>query len=296
MIRNIKILFFFITTFVLSVPVNAQTKIQVVTRTISRVFEYKPGCLLDIKGEKANIQVKKSVDNTVRVKILLIAKNPSAKIAETDLKYCNYHIDESSNGIAISNFFNIKDNYKEISSNLSAKYELEVPPGIILKLKNIYGDLDMNGVEGNFDIAFDFGQVKLSDIDGNLFINSNYSDIQGRDIGAIISVKAQKGDIVFTNIKSLIKIKDQYGSISLDNINANVDLDAEMTAINITVDNPVLYSLDFTVKEGEIIAPERYTKMVINKQGKNKLFTSGGKISIKVADTYNIITLKTKLQ
>jgi hypothetical protein len=287
-------IFIFVTIFMLPGTAFSQTKIQVVTRTISKVFIYKPGSTFEIKAEKASIQVKKSTDNTIKVKLQLISKNPSQHQAEKDLKYCDYQITESNDQILLSNFFNSKDQFKEISSNLNAKYEIEIPSGVTLKIKNIYGNMDMTKVQGNFNVSVDFCQVKLSDIDGTIFINSKYTDINGQNIIAATDINAQKGDIVFTNTKNILKIKDQYGSISLDNIYANVNVDAEMTAININLNNPATYSLDFTTVEGEIIAQERFNKMVISKQGEEKLITSGGKISIKVATTYNSITLKTK--
>ncbi len=295
MTRTGKILSFFIAiTFILYAPAFTQTKIQVITRTISRSFICKPGCIFEVKGEKANIHVKKSSDNNIKVNLQLISKNSSVQQAEKDLKYCDYRITESNDAIMVSNLFSSKNQFKEISSNLSAKYEIEVPENIIVKLKNIYGDIDLKSISDNINIDMDFCQLKLSNIYGNLFVISNYSDIEGQDIGAVTNVQAQKGDIVFTNTRSLLKIKDQYGSISLDNINASVNLDAEMTAINVTLDNPAIYSLDFAVKEGEIITPEKFCKTVVSNQGQKKFIYTGGKISIKVTTTYNSITLKTK--
>jgi hypothetical protein len=293
--RTRKILSFLIALiFILIAPAFAQTKIQVVTRTISRTFAYHPGCIFEIKSEKANIQVKKSSDNNLRIKLLLVSKNPSKEQAEKDLKYSDYKITESKDAIGVSNFFNNQNQFKEISSNLSAKYEIEVPSGTILKLKNIYGTVDIIGATGTFNISLDFCQISLSNVSGNISINSNYSDIKGENISAITNIQAQKGDIVFTNIKNLLKIRDQYGTISLENINSNVSVDAEMTAINAAIDNPEFYALDFTVKEGEIVTPEKLRKNVVSKQGEEKLITTGGKISIKILTTYNSITLKTK--
>lgn len=292
--RILKILFFFINLGIINTPAFTQTKIQVVSRTVYRTFEHRPGQTIDIKGEKANIQVKQSKDNIIKIKLTLVSKNPSRRLAEQDLKYCDYQLAESSNILAISNFFNSKGPFKEISSNLTAKYEIEVPENIVMKLKNIYGDIELNGIDANIHIDIDFGRIQLSDISGNLSVHSNYSDMNGQNIKAILNIQAQKVDIVLSNTNNSLKIKDQYGSIYLEKINANIDISAEMTAINVNVDNPALYSLDFTAKEGELIVPEKFSEMVVNKQGQNKLITSGGKISIKVATTYNTITLKTE--
>jgi len=293
MIRNCRTtIFIFILVSVLLAPVHAQTKIQVVTRTISRTFECKPGSIVNVKGEKAHILIKKSADNKIRVKISLISKNPAREIAETDLKYCDYQIIENDKGINISNFFDSKSQFKEISSNLSAKFEIEVPSGINLKLANIYGNIEMNGIEGILNLTVDFGKVNFSGISGSLYINSNVTDVVGNNLNAVANIKARKTDIKLSNIKNLLRIKNQYGSIELEEVYSSVNIDAEMTAIKIQVDDLKKYSFDLASISGNIEVPIEYHKFISNKSG-DALFTeTGGKILIKMKTTFSAITLK----
>lgn len=282
----------FIIACVLLASVNAQTKIQVVTRTISRTFECKPGCILNVKGEKANILIKKSADNKIRLKISLISKNPEREIAEADLKYCNYQITENNKGINISNFFDAKSQFKEISSNLSAKFEIEVPSCINLKLANIYGNVEMNDIEGIFNLTVDFGKVNFSGISGSLYINSNVTDIVGNNLNAVASIQAQKADIALSNIKNLLRIKNQYGSIELEDARAAVNIDAEMTAIKMQVDDLKKYSFDLASISGNIEVPVEYYKFISNKSGEAYFTETGGNILIKMKTTFSAITLK----
>jgi hypothetical protein len=273
---------------------SAQTKIQVVTRTVSHEFDYKPGSIFEIKGEKANISIKPSAGNTIKIKLHLISKNPSKKIAENDLQFCDYLIKENNNSILVSNFFNIKNNFKEISSNMSARYELEVPRGIILRIKDIYGGIELNDIECNLNLSVDFGQIKFLNISGSIYIESKYSDIKGQNTNATLTIKAQKADINIQNINGLLKISNQYGSVNLENINAGITVDAEMTEIKLAVENPKKYSYDFISGNGEIEVPEEFINLTTDKKGEARFVQKFGNISINIKTTYNSILLNTK--
>jgi hypothetical protein len=291
--NNILILF---SCFLLcmAVPISGQTKIQVVTRTITKVFENKQGCILDIKAEKANIQVKSSTDGKIKIKLFLIAKNPSKTIAEADLKYLDYQINESSNTISITNFFNEKNGYTEISSNLSARYEIEVPAGIILKLKNLYGETQLVGINAQINVTSGFGQIKISNLSGSINISSNYSDIKGEILHAITSIVAQNADIALKDINNPLTIKSHYGAIILEQINANVTLEAEMTEIKIKTQNSQNIKYDITGISCDFILPEEW-KNQMKKNAEISYFTNQtGNNLLKIKNTYSTINIEKK--
>jgi hypothetical protein len=292
MIKKANIFILFILLFLVHVIVLGQTKIQVVTHTIQKSFAYKPACVVNINAEKAKIQIRKSTNNNINIKLSLISKNPSLDLAETDLKYCDYQINEKDNGISIINFFKTNNDYKEITSNLSAKLEIEVPTGINIKLKDIYGDVDIEGINGIFNIVADFGLVKFSEISGNLYISSNCSDIIGNSSDAIVNMTAQKADIDLNDINNTLTIKNKYGNIELNNVQASLIIDGEMTAVTFIADNFKNFSFDCTAIDGEIEVPNDNVLFISKKSGKTSLNTNNGNIAIKIKTTYNSIILK----
>jgi hypothetical protein len=276
------------------VSISGQTKIQVVTRTISKVFDNKQGCILDIKAEKANILVKTSIDGKIKTKLFLIAKNPSKLIAEADLKFLDYQINESSNTISITNFFNEKNGYKEISSNLSARYEIEVPVGIILKIKNLYGETQLLGINAQINVSSGFGQIKISNLSGSINISSNYSDIKGEILHAVTSIDAQNADIALKDINNPLTIKTHYGAILLEQINANVTIESEMTEIKIKTNDSQNIKYDITGISCDFILPEEWKKK-LKKNAANTYFTNQtGNNLLKIKNTYSTINIEKK--
>jgi hypothetical protein len=294
MIRIHKIILFSLLVYFMQANIFSQTKIQVVTRTIQKSFEYKPGYTIDIKGEKANIQIRKSDDKSIKVKIFLISKNPSRNIAESDLKYCNYKIIEVDKLIKILNFFNTESGFKDIGSNLSARIEIEVPSGISIKIKNIYGAIELNNIDCKCNIIADFGLVRFSGISGILNINSNCSDINGINSNTSINITAQNADIEMNNINSPTKIRNQYGKIELTDAKTETIIDAEMTAITIIAGDLKSYSFELNSLNGDINVPVELKKQIVIKSGNAHFDSSNGNIKIQAETTYNNITLKTK--
>jgi DUF4097 and DUF4098 domain-containing protein YvlB len=281
--------------------VPGQTKVQVVTRTIQKSFVFKPSGFVDINAEKAKIIIRNSFDNKINLKLSLVSKNPSKELAEKDLKYCYYQVEEKNNGVFISNFFNFKLGKNEISSMLGVKIELEVPKGINLKLRNIYGEIEMTAVQGSFATQVDFGSIRFSNISGTIEISSNCSDISGKDLDAQVKIDAQKADINLDEIYQSISIKNQYGNIKLDNVNAEVTVDAKMTEVSFLVENMKKYSFEVTAICGDIEVPKEFKQYLLHYRNyfisNNKLdshFITTGKIPVNLKTTYNDITLKQK--
>jgi hypothetical protein len=288
-----KYIFILFGTFILPGLFYAQTKIQVVTRTISKSFTYKSGCVFEIAGEKANIQITRSNDKTIGLKLYLISKNPSLKDAESDLKFCDYKVKESNNTVTVSNFFIQLENYKEISSNLSARYEITIPSNAIVKIKNVYGNLNIKDVNGNYQIILDFCQAGFSGISGNFEVVSNYSDIKMQNTSAKLKIKAINADVSIASNSDSVDISDQYGKITLDNAGASASIYASMSEIKISVRNLKDYIFDFSVSEGDIELPDELKKLVTNKNDETRFVVKYGPIPVKVKTSYNTITLKT---
>ncbi len=287
-----KFLFLILISGYIPASLTAQAKIQVVSKSITRTFKYSAGTVIQVNGEKAQIKVRPSLTKQINLVITLIAKNPSLQEAENDVKYCNYTINESTDKIIIANNFDLKKGYKEISSNLSAKIELEIPAELSIIVRNIYGIIDLKDIQGSMNITNDFGQLIFKNTKGPLNISSKYGDISGLDVNAITAIDAKNSDIVINNVNKMLNIKDQYGTITLESLKAPVIVDCDFSVINVDAKELNNWSCDFSVLKGNIIVPEEYQKFLRAKSGEINFKTSPGKISIKLKTTYNNITIK----
>lgn len=269
----------------LLICVGAQTKIQVVKRTISKEISLAKVETVRINGEKANIIIQPTKESSVKVLISLIAKNPKRELAEADVKHCSYSINEDFNRLNIANGFTSGDNFEDISSNLSARIELWLPNNISVEINNIYGSVRISNVNGNYNIVNNFGETDLNNISGKLKLLSNYGDINGVKLKSECSIEAKKSEIEIDGIESVCTIKNQYGKVNIHSLNAPITILCENTEIIFNVEKAERYSLDLSTLNGKI------DFLGIFKNG--SFIQKNGEIHIKAHTTNSKITLKT---
>ncbi len=276
-----------------SLSLTAQSKIQVVSRSINRTFTYSAETVIQVNGEKAQIKVRPSLNKQINLVITLVAKNPSLHEAEADVKFCNYTISESDGKIIIGNNFDVKKGYKEISSNLSARIELEIPGTLSLNIRNIYGTTDLKDIPGNINIKSDFGQLTLENISGyGLEIYSKYGDISGSQINTHTLIKAQNTDVIIKDVNKILAIFNQYGKIEIEKINAYLSINGELTAVSVSGLDFKNWSFFVKAKSGQIEVPKDYQKYLTSKSGDSNFIKGNGTYYIQIQTSYNNITLK----
>lgn len=287
-----KILFVLFVAGAFHCSIAAQDKIQVVTRTVTKAINQADVTGLTIKGEKANILIGKSANNMIKVKLSLISKNPSRKVAEEDLKYCDYKMENQGNSLFLSNSFNSKSGFKEISSNLSARYEIEVPDGVTLIISNIYGDVNLSGVKATQTVSLNFGQLYLKNVDGNIQVRSTFSDITGDVLNGPVKIEAQNAVVKLNKVNDILNITGKFGEVNLSEVNASVVVMSEMSKVNLTLSKLDNYTFRLTAQKDKIIVPVLLKKNLVQKSGNYTLNYGTGKILINITTSYNSITIK----
>lgn len=271
-----------------------QSKIQVVTKVITKTIPYTTGKNIKIVGEKAEISVQSWEKNFISLKLSLIAKHPIRKTAEEDLKFIDYKVADEKNEISITNFFTQKAGYKDINSNLSAKIELFVPAECNLNITNLYGSISLNTVNGKLYIDLSFTQLTMSAIKGLVNIKSHYGDIDAENVEAQLEVKSDMADLSFRNHSGTSNFESNYGQINIQPSNkiSTLNINADRTGVDIITDN--LNDFDFVIETrfGTIKVPKQLKKSVDSNLSRSVFQQKNGKPLIHINGNYSTITLK----
>ncbi|HCT29539.1 MAG TPA: hypothetical protein DIW31_02120 [Bacteroidales bacterium] len=271
-----------------------QSKIQVVTKTITKTIPYTAGKSIKIVGEKAEISVQSWYKNFVSLKLSLIAKHPNRKTAEEDLKFIDFKVADEKNEISITNFFTQKAGYKDINSNLSAKIELFVPAECNLSITNLYGSISLNTVNGKLYIDLSFTQLTMSTIKGLVNIKSHYGDIDAENVEAQLEVNSDMADISFKNLSGTSNFEGNYGQISIQPSNkiSTLNINADRTNVDIITGSLNDFDFDIETRFGTIKAPKELKKSVDSNLTRSKFQQKNGNPLIRINGNYSIINLK----
>ncbi len=273
---------------------SAQKKVNVITKTITREFNYSNETLV-INAEKSNINIHQGEGNKVKVQIDLIAKNPSKSDAENDMDIMQYYISQSEGAINLSNFFK-SDRMVEITSNLSAAYDIYIPLACNVDIKNLYGQINMNDAQVSGEIDNSFGSVSLQNITGNLHINLSFSDLASSNTDGELKIDAKNANLSMKNLSGKNTVNTTYGEIEIKSLHELkvLDVDAKRCSVNLNVDQFENYNYNLGAYKKEIILPEKYSSKII-KDSSSNLFSqqyNSNNSLIKIKSTYCPITIQ----
>jgi hypothetical protein len=264
--------------------VEAQEKVQVVTKLIENTFAYQKDNRLVINGEKADITINTWEKPEVAVQIKLISKHASKEKAEKELQAMKYVLEKTKGVIYVRNYILIPENSK-VESILKAEFQITVPATI------------------NTRISDSFGKIKMNDANGTFHIGSKYCDLIFNNLKGNINLTSYFGDIALNGTEGNLKIKSDYSKIESENLEGN--LKAELYNSDIKLKQPVLegnneitgqnasiviagiatasYDLDFTCADGDIKLSQTTKEKVVGnskKTFKNKNGTAKAALSI----------------
>lgn len=272
----------------------SQTKIQVITKKISKSIPYTAGKIIKIVGEKAAINIQSWDKDYISANISLIAKHPNKKTAEDDVRFIDYKVIESGDLIEISNFFSQKSGYKEITSNLTANFEINVPSTCSLSIIDVYGSVSLKNIKGKINIDLNFAQLNMNNIEGDLAIKTYYGDIDAESIKTTLKLQSEMADLAFRDLLGTCIFETNYGNISItpNEKLTSLKIDASRTTIQIEVNNLDAYCFKIETQNGDITTPTIFKKQIVKNLFKQQFYQNNDKPLIQVNGKYSSITLK----
>lgn len=275
-----------------------QTTLHVVTQTVQKEWFWQPNKPLIINGENATITIKTWDKNSIQVTAKTIAKHPDKSIAERDIKAQKIITEYSSKSIVLGNQLVLKKGMAKPESNLKASFTIYTPTNCALRIKNRFGQIDIEGIQNTVSINSQFTKLNLKDIKGKINLTSNFGDIIGHELTGQVTVDANRSDIQLDQPSGNFKIKAKYGIVTiLEDKSRQFDLDIKGNKANVIFIDPVLIAHNFRLATefGEINVPSSAAfKFIENsKQRKEAVLNKVGNASqISVALSFGDITFQ----
>jgi hypothetical protein len=297
-ISSFQIIIFSLLIFSLPELATGQSNIQVVTKTIEKSLPFVKGNVLNIKGEKATIEVKGWNENYIKVKIKLIAKHPDRSIAESELKYLKYSITQENNVSRISNYFLSTSIYEsKVNSNLKCQYEIFVPSTCPLTITNKFGDTYISNMNTTFDLSQELGNTILTNLKGEIKLKSSYGDIKADNIDAVFNCVADKADIDLKDISGSYTIESDYGKINLSPKGAIklISINSSKTEVTLNVNKIDQFHYKFSTYFSDINVPSDLNNKVTKNLASKSTFDlqqTGNVPLITIATSFSPVTLK----
>ncbi|MBD2754799.1 DUF4097 family beta strand repeat-containing protein [Spirosoma validum] len=275
---------------------RSQTSVQVVTKVIEKSLPYTDGQLIQLNAQKADVTLKGWGQSTVVVKLRLIAKHPDRAVAEREVAYHQYVLQNENGQIELSNRFIIPQRAGKLQSQLKAVYEINMPAKALMALTNSFGDIRLNALSGTINVTFEFGKLTLTDIRGKLAIQSTYGDIDGRNLDATLIAKTEKADVILQDLSGTVDIQSHYGNLTLLPATSLkiLKVDAARSEILVTTRRLSDFRFDVVTSYADINLPETLMPQV-SKSGNKRTFTYqplDRKSEVRIQNSYGNVTIQ----
>lgn len=242
--------------------VVAQTKVEVITKTVEKSFAYKSGYSLQVDGKSAKIGITGWDGAGIKVVMKLVSKGLTADVAKQDLEYQKYAMDEINKSIVIRNYLLLPRGLDELSTIQETQIQIYVPNNIILMVKNAFGETSVNRVIGEVSIDNEYGDIFISDLSGACTIKSFFGDLQLDTSSGALTLEISHTETSISGLSGSAKITTNLGNVSLRNLGevSSLKIMGQKADIDLEVHSIDDYSWHIRSKYGEIEAPSEMTK------------------------------------
>jgi hypothetical protein len=224
--KNLKTFYTIVLCLSCSVWLNAQTTLQVATKSIEKTMTYKKGYDITIDGEKADVVVQTGSNISIKIEVELSSKHPNMETAKHDLEAIKFVAEEIGKKIYVRNYVAIGKGENKPVSNLKAKYIITVPAECPVNLKNNFGKSSVSNLVNYFDLYSEFCSITLNNLKGTINIDTRFGDIDASQIDGKVNIKSKRTDITLSQLKGSYDLTANYGSLRIN---------GDLSAINLKI-------------------------------------------------------------
>lgn len=212
---------------ILAVAIFSISQIQAQTeKTVNKSFDVGNSGSLSIRNSFGDIDVESHDGDMIEVEITITVETKNNKDVQEYLEKIKIDVTESGNEVSLKTINNINGGNKV--RKFSIDYDVQVPSGTDLKIRNTFGDLTIEDVDGHLDINVQHGDafIGTSSYTGDRVneLNVQFGDLKVEQIH-ISEINVQHGDfLIGSSHGGDVDLMFGEGSIGLLSGKVNIDV------------------------------------------------------------------------
>lgn len=174
---------------------------------------------VQISNISGDIEVRSWGEGQVKIKAIKVSKASSLSQAKENAGKVAIEVTTEGNVLRIETKYPKSGKFWGGESvNVSVDYWLWIPEKAGLKVKNISGDIDVEGTAGMLDLTAVSGDVSLRKASGRAESTTISGDLEVSGIAGDVFLKSVSGDITADRIKGSIEAETVSGDIELTEV------------------------------------------------------------------------------
>lgn len=247
--------------------VTQPSKLQVVTKTIQKSYEWQEGVSLSVQSELADLDIKVWDKPNISIELKLVAKHPDRETAESDLKRLQFAESKQGKIIYIRNYTSTDKSGSKPKANLRARYVIWMPAKCPLNADNQYGALALTGLRANVALKGEFSNFVLNNIQSNISIQSSFGDVKLSKVIGGLTIISDRADIALSGLQGSGNIKADYANITVSEASllTSLSIKAKHSDVHFNDEQDKRFNYDLLAANGTIVYPNALRfKMIQN--------------------------------
>jgi DUF4097 and DUF4098 domain-containing protein YvlB len=123
----------------------------------------------------------------------------------------------------------------EDHARLSVTLDIKVPRNMSVEARGRSGDLTINGIQGDVDIASSRGEIRLEDVGGNAKLDVEHSDlVRAGNMKGTVDIQGKGRDVQLENVTGQVTINGQFsGTLDFKNLAMPLHFESEQTDVKV---------------------------------------------------------------
>jgi hypothetical protein len=271
---------------------QAQDKMYLETKAITRTLECSSKDKLILTGERTFITLKTWDKNTILANVKIISKHKDQNQARVDLEKININLIKSGKKINYSNSINISDVSEKPKSNLKIELEIFIPENIEVEIASHFGKVDATGNYKQLNIESNFSKILLESLESSVNIITKYGDTSIDGYEGALKLEGDRSNIMVKEAKGEVDLKIIYGEleIHIDDRLYIEQIKAQYSPVKLHILNDMKKSMEFECNHCKIKSNDDNSLLLIKEDAERtiKVYNKGaepiGSISSEVED------------
>jgi len=145
-------------------------------------------------------------------------------------------VSQDSQGIKIQTVYPDESKFVVIrigGPSYSVDYDIAVPTDAKLWMKNSFGNVEVQRVQGWADLENGHGQLKFHD-GGAAKLTNSFGEVQVNGADGNVTVTNNNGAVSVSSVKGTLEVKDRFASITVSNVGGTVTIEGGNGPVELT--------------------------------------------------------------
>ncbi len=146
-------------------------------------------------------------------------------------------VSQDSQGVRIQTVYPSEDSKFFVvrvgGPSFSVDYDITVPADAKLWMKNSFGNVQVQGVQGWADLENSHGQLKFQN-GGATKLTNSFGEVQAIGADGNVSVINNNGAVTVSSVKGTLDVKDRFASITVSNVSGATSVSGGNGPVEVT--------------------------------------------------------------